>query len=117
MVRQTFNNCNLSLLIPPGDRGNSYPCNPVENVEAIFRLHLPCNEKPKKGSDSTRSPAFHDKHLSDELRLKKAVFCPNLPEILGMVAKDSLEKATWPPHASGSGWTAASDLRRRLGTS
>ena len=107
--------CLVFTHFPQGDRGvHGYPCNPVENIEAIFRLTLPRNEIPENGSDSTRPPAFHDQHLSDTLRLNKAVFCPNLPEALGMVAKDSLKKATFPPNARGSGWILAEDLEVKI---
>ena len=105
-----------SFLNPQGGHGahGHHPYNPVENIEAIFRLTLPRNEKPENGSDSTRPPAFHDQHLSDALRLKKTLFCPNLPEMLAMVAKDSLKKATFPPNARGSGWILAADLKMRV---
>src|SRR6266550_7089261 len=103
-----------SFLNPKENVHGRYPCNPVENIEAIFRLTLPRNEKPESGSDSTRPPAFHDQHLSDALRLKKTLFCPNFPEVLAMVAKDSLKKATFPPSARGSGWVLAADLEMKM---
>ena len=83
-------------------------------MEAIFRLRPPLYRKPEKGSDSTRKPASYDKHLSQALLLRKAVFTPNLPEILGVVAKDALEKAIFPPSGRGADWVSVSEVQGNL---
>lgn len=87
---------------------------PVENVEAIFRLRPPFYHTPKKGSKSTRKPALYDQHLAGALLLRKTVFSPNLPEKLGMVAKDALQKATLPPSGHGLSWLPASEIERNV---
>ncbi|KAF8344566.1 hypothetical protein F5887DRAFT_1203828 [Amanita rubescens] len=88
--------------------------NPAKNVETIFRLRPPLYQKPKKGSDSTRKPALYDKHLSDALLLRKVVFSPNLPETLGIAAKDALENANLPPSGHGADWISASEVQGNI---
>ena len=86
----------------------------MQNVREIFRLSPPRYTGPENGSESTRKPATYDKHLSDTLLLKKTVFCPNLPAVLGWVANAALEKATLPPCGHGSDWRSASGLKRKI---
>ena len=85
----------------------------MQNVQEIFRLSPPLYTGPDKGSESTRKPASYDKHLSDTLLLTKAVFCPNLPAVLGWVANVALEKATLPPSGHGLGWRSAAVLEQK----
>ena len=53
-------------------------------------------------------------HLHGALLLRKTVFSPNLPEKLGMVAKDALQKAVLPSGGHGLGWMSASQLERSV---